>query len=164
MSEIVNSPKDLIVTNITTTSVTISFTSDISANIYTLTAISDIDTVTTQDINTTITVTGLTVGKSYVITVTATLNGVTSPASYPVQITPRTSFVIDPSMLLFYPLNISGGIDNLYTPNYATGYVIYDASFQGNATITDISGIEALYLANASAYLCRFHGIRIIPH
>lgn len=153
MSETVNSPTNIIITNITTTSVTVAFTSDISANIYTLTAVSDEDTVTAQDTDVTITVTGLTVGKAYDITVTATLNGVTSPASYPVQITPRTSFVIDPSMLLFYPLNISGGIDNLYTPNYATGYIIYDASFQGNATISDISGIEALYLANEAAYL-----------
>jgi hypothetical protein len=153
MSEIVSSPKDLIITNITTTSATIAFTCDISANIYTLTAVSDVDTVTIQSIDTIIIVYGLTVGKSYDITVTATLDGVTSAASYPIQVTPRTSFVIDPSMLLFYPMNISGGIDNLYTPNYATGYVIYDASFQGAATIADISGIDALYLSNDAAYL-----------
>ena len=66
---------------------------------------------------------------------------------------PTTAFAVDPSMLLYYPLNISGGIDGMYTPNYSSGYVIYDASFVGTATIDDVSGIEALYLPTNTAYL-----------
>jgi hypothetical protein len=138
---------------ITTNSITVSFSSVTPADYFTVTATPAAggSAITQSDTLSPITVLGLQTGTKYNITVSSTAYSTTSTSSTVLTATTLTPYIVDASLSLFYPFDISS---NNYTPNYATGFEVYDASFNNGATISTsqfITGSGSAYLPSSTA-------------
>lgn len=137
----------------TTNSIRVAFTSSVIADYYTITA-TPLTGGTPTTVTSTLlpaTITGLTIGTKYKINISYTLYSVTTPQSSNLTVSTVTPYVVDASLSLFYPFDISS---NNYTPNYATGFQVYDASFNNGATMSTsqfITGSGSVYLPTSTS-------------
>lgn len=143
---------ELTIENTYLTSFIFSFATDISADIYTITT-EDIVTgniTVTTGTTSPIIVTDLTVGNAYVFSLTNSVNNIPHP---PLQVVLNPKVYVNPYTIFLYPLYNYGGIGGVYTPNVASGYYVYDASFQNNVTIVDRSIFKSLFIPDQTSYL-----------
>lgn len=136
----------------TTNNVTVSFVSITTVDFFVVVATSSNGSKFTQKgTSSPITLSGLQSGTNYSITVLSSLNSMISASPSSISVTTLTPYIVDASLSLFYPFDISS---NNYTPNYATGFQLYDASFNNGATISTsqfITGSGSAYLPSSTA-------------
>ena len=134
------------------TSFIFSFSQDISADLYTITTkdiLTDNITIVTGTTSPII-VRDLTVGHAYAFTLTDSVNNI---PTNPLQVVLNPKVYVNPYTIFLYPLYNSGGIGGVYTANVASGYYVYDASFQNNVVIADRSIFKSLYIPDQTSYL-----------